>query len=63
MGMTHSRTTGPGDLAERDRQYADVCRAYNRALHARDLAERRVAETHRAMLSAAATFFEGAEHG
>jgi hypothetical protein len=62
MGMIQIRTTGPGDLAERDRHYADLCWAYNRALHARDLAERRVAETHRAMLSAAATFFEDA-HG
>ncbi len=52
------KTIDAGDLAERDRDYAELCRAYNRALHQRDQAERRVGETHREMLTAAATFFE-----
>ncbi len=54
------KTIDAGDLTERGRHYADLCRAYNQALHERDQAERQVGETQRAMLTARTTFWEEA---
>jgi hypothetical protein len=50
-------------VAERGPDYADLCRAYNRACHERDHAERRVGETYRAMLTADPTLTEATAHG